>query len=97
MVRLGGEEEGEEEGPVVRKARGGIGDAHDAGCVFLYRDSSVAPLVDLRRRIKAVMDVLDFIMQSGLSLAHSVELTVQLDIGPVYPVTLEDLQAVRRS
>ena len=25
---------------------------------FLYRDSSIAPLLDLRRRLKAVMDLL---------------------------------------
>ena len=68
--------------------------------VSFCRDSSVAPLLDLRRRIKAVMDVLDSIMRCGLSLAQSVKLTVQVDkilrIGPVYPVTLEDLQVVRR-
>ena len=37
--------------------------------------------------------------RSGVSLARSVELTVQVDkilrIGPVYPVTLDDLQSVR--
>ena len=30
----------------------------DAADVFLYRDSSIAPLLDMRRRFKAVMDVL---------------------------------------
>ena len=47
VVRLGGHR--------VRKARGKIADAHDAADVFLYRDSSIAPLLDLRRRFKAVM------------------------------------------
>ena len=50
VVRLGGHK--------VRKARGNAADAHDAADVFLYRDSSVAPLLDMRRRFKAVMDVL---------------------------------------
>ena len=30
-------------------------DAHDAADVFLYRDSSIAPLLDMERRFKAVM------------------------------------------
>ena len=50
VVRLGGHQ--------VRKARGNIADAHDAADVFLYRDSSIAPLLDMSRRFKAVMDVL---------------------------------------
>ena len=41
-VKLGGHK--------VRKARGYAADAHDAADVFLYRDSSIAPLIDLRRR-----------------------------------------------
>ena len=64
---------------------------------FMYRDSSIAPLLDLRRRIKAVMDVLDSVIRNGVSLARSVELTVQCDrilrAGPVYPVTLEGFRA----
>ena len=60
VVRLGGHK--------VRKARGNAADAHDAADVFLYRDSSIAPLLDMRRRFKAVMDVLD-----GASLSRSVE------------------------
>ena len=38
-VRLGG--------PKVRKARGNAADAPDGGDVFMYRDSSIAPLLDL--------------------------------------------------
>ena len=38
----------------VRKARGNAADAHGAADVFLYRDSSVALLLDLWRRFKAV-------------------------------------------
>ena len=74
-------------------------DARDAGDVFLYRDSSVAPLLDMRRRFKAVIDVLDAMIRYGLSLCRSVELTAQWDrilaLGPLYPVTLDDLSVVR--
>ena len=83
----------------VRKARGNVADAHDAADVFLYRDSSVAPLLDTRRRFKAVMDVLGAMIRSGVSLSRTVELTAQWDriiaAGPLYPVTLDDLSAVR--
>ena len=67
VVRLGGHK--------ARKAPGNAVDAHDAADVFLYRDSSFAPLLDMRRRFKAVMDVL----RNGVSLARSVELTAQCD------------------
>ena len=87
VVRLGGH--------LVRKARGNIADVHDAAGVFLYRDASLAPLLDMRRRFKAVMDVLDAMFRSGISLSRSVELTAQWDkilaLGPLHPVTLDDL------
>ena len=86
-------------GHKVRKARGNAADAVDAADVFLYRDSSIAPLHDMRRRFKAVMDVLDAMTRYGISLSRSVELTAQWDrilaIGPLYPVTLDDLSVVR--
>ena len=69
IVRLGGHK--------VKKARGNATDALDAADVFLYRDSSVAPLLDMRRRFKAVMDVLDAMIRYCVSLARSVELTAQ--------------------
>ena len=50
VVRIGGQR--------IRKVRGNAADVHDAAGIFLYRDSSVAPLLDMRRRFKAVMDVL---------------------------------------
>ena len=45
---------------VLRRGRalGNDADVHEAGDVFLYRDSSIAPLLDPRRRFKTVMDVL---------------------------------------
>ena len=69
VVRLGGHK--------VRKARGKAADAVDAADVFLYCDSSIAPLLHMRRRFRAVMNVLDAMIQYGVSLSWSVELTVQ--------------------
>ena len=69
MVRLGGYK--------VRKDRCNVADAHDAAHVFMYRDSSIAPLLGMRRRPKSVMDVLDSMIRNGASLSRSVELTVQ--------------------
>ena len=90
-VRLGGCK--------VRKVRCNAVDVHDAADIFLYRDSSISPLLDLRRRLKAVMDVLAAMIRYGVSLARSVELTAQWDrilaIGPLYPFTLGDLDVVR--
>ena len=91
VVRLGGHQ--------VRKARANVADALDAAGVFLYRDSSSASLLDMRRRFKAVVDVLGAMIRSGISLSRSVELTVQWDrilaLGPLYPVTLDDLSMDR--
>ena len=47
--------------------RPGVADAHDAADVFLYRDSSIAPLL-MRRRFKAVMDVLGAMIRHGVCL-----------------------------
>ena len=62
-------------------------------------DSSIAPLLDLRRRLKAVMELVDAMIRYGVSLSRSVELSAQwdriLDIGPLFPVTLDDFQALR--
>ena len=82
-VRLGGYK--------VRKVRCSAVDVHDAADVFLYRNASIAPLLDMRRRFRAVMDVLGAMIRYGVSLARSVELTCQrgrvLAIGPLHPVT----------
>ena len=86
-------------GPWVRSARADVADALDAADVFLYCDSSVAPLLDVRRRCKAVMDVLGAMNRHGVSLSQSVELTAQWDrvlaLGPMYPATLDDLSLDR--
>ena len=66
---------------------------------FLCWDSSIAPLLDMRRRFKAVMHVLD--SGNGVSLPRSVELTAQWDkilaVEPLYLVTLHDFHAVEGS
>ena len=86
-------------GPWVRRARANAADALDAADVFLYRDLSVAPLLDMRRRFKVVMDLLGAMIRSGVSLSRSVELTAQWDqilaLGPVFPVTQDDLSVDR--
>ena len=91
VVRLGGSK--------VRKARRNAADAHEGGDVFMYRDSSSALLLDLRRGINAVMDVLDAMIRDGFSLTRSVELVAQWDellgAGPVSPVAVEDLRLAR--
>ena len=46
-------------GAQVCKARNNVADIHDSGGVFMYRDSSISPVFDLRRKLKAVLDVLD--------------------------------------
>ena len=78
LVRLGGHK--------VLKVRSNAVDVHDAADVFLYRDSSIAPLLDMRRRFRAVVGVLDAMIRNGISLARSVELTAQWDriiaVGP---------------
>ena len=88
VARLGGHK--------IRKACSNVADAHDAADVFMYRDSSVAPLLDMRRRFKAVVDVLDSMIRNGVSLARSIELTVERDrilaTGPLHPFTLEDFR-----
>ena len=55
VVRLGGHKD--------RKARGNVSDDGDAAGVFLYRDSSITRLLDMRRRFKAVLCVLDAIIR----------------------------------
>ena len=71
VVRLSGHK--------VGKARDNVSDMNVGAGVFLYRDSSIVPLLGMRRRFKAVMGVLDAMIRCGISLARSVELTAQWD------------------
>ena len=57
VVRLGG--------PKVLKVRGSAVDPADGGDVHQYRDSSLAPLLDLRRRLKVVFDLLGGMIRDG--------------------------------
>ena len=61
VVRFGGHQ--------IRKARANVADALDAADVFLYRDSSGAPVLDMRRRFKAVVDVLGAMIRWYFSFA----------------------------
>ena len=92
-VRLGG--------PKVRKARARCADPGDGAQVDLYRDASAAPLVDLRRRLRAVLDVLVAIRRSGFSVSRGLELTRQWDAilvsGPMGTVTAEALDRASSS
>ena len=67
--------------------------------MFTYRDSSVAPLLDLRRKLMAVVDVQIAMIRDGISLARWVELTAQWDeilgVGLINPVTWGDFQSAR--
>ena len=64
----------------------------------MSRDSSIAPLLLLRRRLKVVMELADVMIRSGVSLSRSVELSVQWDkilsVGPLFPVTFADFEGL---
>ena len=79
----------------VRKVRGNAVDPVDGRDVYMYRDSSVAPLLDLRRRFKVVYDVNGDMLRNGFTMARSLELAAQwsciLSTGPLHPVTADDL------
>ena len=56
--------------------------------IFSCIETLLSPLLDMRRRFKAVMDVLSAMIRYGISIARSVELTAQWDrilaIGPLH-------------
>ena len=66
-------------GPKVRKARARCADRGDGAQVDLYRDCSIAPLVDLRRRLRDVLDTVAAIGRSGFTVSRCLELTRQWD------------------
>ena len=68
-VRLGG--------PKVRKARRNFADPLEGSDVIMYHDASTAVLLDLRRRFKSAGDVIHAMIRDGVTLARSLELTVQ--------------------
>ena len=64
----------------------------------MYQDSSMAPLLNMRRWLK-VVGVLSGTLRNGISLSRSSEFALQWDCvlraGPVHPVSLDDLLRVR--
>ena len=89
-VRLGG--------PKVSRTRARCSDPGDGALVDLYRDHSVAPLVDLRRRLRAVLDIIAAIGRSGFTVSRGLELTRQwssiVAIGPQGNITADDLARI---
>ena len=90
-VRLGG--------PVVRSVRRNAADVGEVDDVSLYRDSSAAPVLDLRRKLKAILDLLDAIIRCGASFTRAVELLHLWDcvmrLGPLGSVRVEEYIAAR--
>ena len=90
-VRLGG--------PIVRSARRNAADIGEVDDVSLYRDSSAALVLDLRRKLKAVLNLLDSLVRCGASLTRDVELSHLWDcivrLGPLGSVSIEDYVAAR--
>ena len=90
-VRLGG--------PVVRSVRRSAADSGEVDDVSLYRDSSAAPVLDLRRKLRAVLNLLDAIVRCGVSLTRAVELSHLWDcvvrLGSLGSVSVEDFVAAR--
>ena len=86
-------------GPKVRRARRNFADPQEGSDVSLYHDVSTAPLLDLRRRLKLVVELLSAMIRDGVSLARSAELAVQWDailrVGPIHPITAEDFLLAR--
>ena len=86
-------------GPKVRKARRNFADSQEGSVVSWYHDVSTAPLLDLRRRLMVVVDLLSALIRGSVSLARSVELAVQwgaiLRAGPIRPIIAEDFLLAR--
>ena len=88
-VRLGG--------PIVRSVRRNAADSGEFDDVSLYKNSSAAPVLDLRRKLKAILDLLDAIIRCGASLTRAVELSHLWDcvvcMGSLGSVSVEDYVA----
>ena len=85
--------------PMVRSVRrSAIGDG-DVDDVSLYRDSSAAPVLDLRRNLKAIFDLLDSTIRWGASLVRDVQLMHLWDsvvrLGSLGSVRQEEYAAAR--
>ena len=82
-------------GPIVRSVRRNAADVGEVDDVSLYRDSSAAPVLDLRRRLRAVLNL----VRCGASLVRDVELSHLWDcivrLGPLGSVSVEEYVAAR--
>ena len=90
-VRLGG--------PIVRSVKRSATRDGDLDDVSLYRDSSAAPVLDLRRNLTAILDLLDSVVGSGASLARDVQLLRLWDsvvrLGSLGSVHVQEYDAAR--
>ena len=90
-VRLGG--------PIVRSVRRSSACHGDVDDVSLYRDSSAAPVLDLRRNLRAILDLLDSMIKWGASLARDVQLLHLWDsvvrLGSLGSVHVQEYEAAR--
>ena len=57
-------------GPRVSRTCARCSDPGDGALVDLYKDHSVAPLVDLRRRFRAVLDIIAAVGRSGFTVSR---------------------------
>ena len=91
VVRLGG--------PEVRKVRVMLLILLTVGTFICIVILPLAPLLDLRRRLKVVSDILGDMLKNGFTLARSFELTAKwsciLSAGPLHPITMDDLLRVQ--
>ena len=82
----------------MRRIRARCSDLGDGALVDLYQDHSVAPLVDLRRRLRAVLDVITAIGRSGFTVSMGLELSLQFGSivagGPQGNITADALARV---
>ena len=86
-------------GPIVRSVRRSAASGGDVDDVSLYRDSSAAPVLDLRRNLRAVLNLLDAIVRWGASLTRDVELSHLWDsvvrLGSLGSVHVQDYDVAR--
>ena len=84
-------------GPRVRRFRASISDPTSATEVHMFKDSSMVPLLALKRRLDAVHSLLVGIGREGFTLSRGLELHTQwqcvLRHGPSVPLTWDDFDA----
>ena len=80
------------EAPNYRMTRSNVADSRDVADALTYQDFTVAPVLDMRRSLKVVVDVLDGILRCEVSLSRVSSTDIQSDgslgIGPIVSVRL---------